>query len=368
MRKILLFAAALLTVTAVNAKVWRINYNDNAKADFKTIAACLEYKDFTDGDTLYMDAGFHNGSQSDNTISKSCTILGPGWGFQTSANTVSETESAVISSTLFLEGENISVKLSGLYCEWISCYYYSTLNDLIIEKCRLTSTSSSNSGMRAFKANNIEVKNCFIEGDLTIDGAVNASIVGNIIRALSLCTPSNRCIVDHNTIIGYFTNSGNLKYYTIGNMNNKVSLTNNIIINSYNSARVIYDLSSTYPMYNNVFSITPETVQSAENRGETTYDIIKDNNQLVGATKENTFVCALDEGIVDNAMYYQVKDSAVAKTADSNGGECGAFGGDFPYQLNGRPDGIPYLYDINVPKHTTNNQLSISFKVAGNNE
>ena len=213
MRKILLFAAALLTVTAANAKVWRINYDDNAQADFKTIATCLEYKDFTDGDTLYMDAGFHNGSQSDNTISKSCTILGPGWGFQTSTNIISETESAVISSTLFLKGDNISIKLSGLYCESISCYYNSTPNDLIIEKCRLTSTSYSNSGSSAFKAKNIEVKNCFIEGDLTIDGAVNASIVGNIIRALSLCTPSNRCIVDHNTIVGYFTNSGYLKYY-----------------------------------------------------------------------------------------------------------------------------------------------------------
>ena len=67
-------------------------------------------------------------------------------------------------------------------------------------------------------------------------------------------------------------------------------------------------------------------------------------------------------------MYYYVKDDAVAKTADSKGGECGAFGGDYPYQLNGRPNGVPYLYDIVVPTHTDNNQLKISFKVAGNNE
>lgn len=55
MKKILLFAAALLTLTAVNAKVWLINYNDNAQADFKTIADAVKYKDFQNGDVLYVE-------------------------------------------------------------------------------------------------------------------------------------------------------------------------------------------------------------------------------------------------------------------------------------------------------------------------
>lgn len=366
MKKYLFFAAALLCATAADAKVWRINYDDNAQADFKTIALCQAWNGFTEGDTLYMEPGFHNGSTADNYIKKSCTVVGSGWGFQTSTNTVSETESAIFSSAIYMNN-NLSVKLIGLYCNSIIVNNNYDLVNLTIEKCRFTSTYSATFG--GLKVQNLEVKNCFVEGDLSIKSTANAIITGNIIRVMELCTPSNRCIVDHNTIMGVYSASSSTRAgYSIVEMNNKVSLTNNIIINPSYSAQVIKNLSSSYSMYNNVFSITPEDVQAAEYTGETTYDIIKDNNQLIGATAANTFVRALGEGIVDNAMYYYVKDDAVAKTADSKGGECGAFGGDYPYQLNGRPNGVPYLYDIVVPTHTDNNQLKISFKVAGNNE
>ena len=366
MRKILLFAAALLTVTAANAKVWRINYDDNAQADFKTIAACLSWNGFTEGDTLYMEPGVHNGSQANNTISKSCTILGPGWGFQSSTNSISELESAVFNNNILFNQKGISVNISGIVAvggitgsNYTTTAY--TLSNLIIERCYLSSLSALN-------ATNMVVKNCYISGRMAIGLVTSGSIVGNIIRGqLDLTTPGVRLVVDHNTIVCNISSS-----QALVDMNTNTVFSNNIVINTGQADNVAISsfLNPDYSMYNNVLSFTTATIEAAEYLGDHTYDLLKDPacTNKIDATIANTFTCHIAEGIVDNAMYYQVKDGAVAKTADSNGGECGAFGGDFPYQLNGRPNGVPYLYDINVPTHTTNNQLSISFKVAGNNE
>lgn len=361
MKKFLFFAVALLYVTAANAKVWRINYDDNAQADFKTIKLCLAWNGFTEGDTLYMEPGVHNGSSSDNTISKSCTILGPGWGFQTSTNTISELESAIFTNEIPAGAKSGDVYISGIVCNSkISCVLSSICNSLIIEKCNVSHIQTN--------AYNVTIKNCYLHsGGISFyntSSLVSGTIVGNIIRGqMRFVQPATRLLVDHNTIVGSATHD---------NINSKVTFSNNIVINTSSPDNVNVDnyMDPSLSVYNNVISFTTATIEAAEYTGDHTYDALKDPacTNKIDATVANTFKCHIDNGIVDNAMYYYVKDDAVAKTADSKGGECGAFGGDFPYQLNGRPNGVPYLYDINVPTHTNNNQLSISFKVAGNNE
>ena len=109
MRKILLFAAALLTVTAANAKVWRINYEDNAKADFKTIKeACNEAK-VKDGDTLYMEPGYHKGSSNDNTITRPLTVLGPGYGMERNSGSTSPVARAIFDNYVYIYSSNVHV-------------------------------------------------------------------------------------------------------------------------------------------------------------------------------------------------------------------------------------------------------------------
>lgn len=363
MKKYLFFAAALLCATAANAKLWRINYDDNAQADFKTIKLCLAWNGFTDGDTLYMEPGVHNGSVSDNTISKSCTVLGPGWGFQSSTNSISELESAICSNSI-ITNSGISVKVSGLCCNGNIGSNGGKPYSCIIEKCHF-----QGSGTTYVSADNLVVKNCLIDGRLGIGSATTATIVGNVIRGfISIVSASGLSMsIDHNTIA--CSNSSNALQ---GTMDNKTTFSNNIVINTPSPDKVNIDafLEPSYSIYNNVISFTTATIEAAEYTGDHTYDALKDPSctNKTDATAANTFTCHIDNGIVDNAMYYYVKDDAVAKTADSKGGECGAFGGDYPYQLNGRPNGVPYLYDIVVPTHTDNNQLKVSFKVAGNNE
>lgn len=378
MRKILLFAAALLTVTAVNAKVWRINYNDNAQADFKTIKACLSWNGFTEGDTLYIEQGNHSGSTADNTISKPCTVIGIGWGFKDNNNDLSASTSSLLLNSIYIGADNVTL-------QGVSCMSAITLNascsNLLIEKCNIRGIRTTGGSASTHRAlNNLVIKNNYIQNYIYFAeywDIFTASIVGNIItsyvtfnkyhqRSESSLTNAyyDNITIDHNTFVDDNT--------PINNLNPMTVFSNNIVINTSTADYVNIDciLDPSISTYNNVLSFTTATIEEAEYSGDHTYDPLRDPacTNKIDATVANTFKCHIDEGIVDNAMYYQVKDDAVAKTADSNGGECGAFGGDFPYQLNGRPNGVPYLYDINVPTHTTNNQLSISFKVAGNNE
>lgn len=366
MKKILFFAAALLCVTAANAKVWRINYEDNAQADFKTIKLCLAWNGFTEGDTLYMEPGVHGGEMGDNKITKSCTILGPGWGFQTSTNNISESESAIFTNTVCASGSTISVKISGICCNSaIGSVSGNKISSLIIEKCYY-----KGGGTYYPAADNLVIKNCLIDAVCSLGNNTTATVVGNVIRGYldTNGTSGISLLVDHNTIV--HNSSSTALSCTI---DSKTTISNNIIINTSSkpdNVKIDAFMDPSLSVYNNVISFTTATIEAAEYTGDHTYDALKDPacTNKIDATVANTFKCHIDNGIVDNAMYYYVKDDAVAKTADSKGGECGAFGGDFPYQLNGRPNGVPYLYEINVPTHTDNNQLKISFKVAGNNE
>ena len=83
---------------------------------------------------------------------------------------------------------------------------------------------------------------------------------------------------------------------------------------------------------------------------------------------ENTFVNTTDGVWYDEAMKYQLLETSAAKNASHAGDHCGEFGGVHQYVLFGRPQGVPYIYDVEVPAQPTNNQLHVTFKVARQNE
>lgn len=364
MRKILLFAAALLTVTAANAKVWRINYDDNAQADFKTIADAVKYKDFQNGDVLYIEPGIHAGSTADNTVSKPCTIIGSGWGFRQNAGNDLDISSTCFTNTITISSSDVTIR--GIYSNaGISVTGTSTQN-VIIERNRVeyivtTGYSVTIKNNYIYSYNGIYYRAVDINSDF-------CTIIGNIILRNVYINPNiNQALFDHNTVVTSYSSSDGVvqNWSSVRHM-----YTNNIFINTGDPNNVVKGIASNIPFYNNVFSITPEAVQQAEDEGKTLYTTLstEKNNKFVGATTGNTFTCKTEGAVYDPAMYYQVKEGAAAKTADNNGGECGAFGGDSPYVLNGRPQGVPYLYDVDVPQHPTNNELIVNFKIAGQNE
>lgn len=370
MKKIILMAAVLTVSVVASARNWRINYDDNSGADFKTLKAACESAEVMKGDVLYMEPGFHYGSEADNTITKSgLKIVGPGWGFKTNAG-----EAMEIVTTHFLNGITIkadSVHLVGLNVEGYSIWFEKSSTaanpqkGVTIERCKMYCLRAS-----AKHFSNVTIRNNYITSGLSLGSGSDYGsrfnqcvFEGNIIlgSTLRLGYGGIGSRFDHNTVIGGWGSDKLLSTCSGG-----FQITNNILINTANSEYVFYDYDATV-VHNNVFSITPE--QHAANAASGYPSFSKYSvDQCVGATVANTFVNQTSGEYFDEAMRYFVQEGNVAKTAASNGGECGAFGGAHPYVLNGRPAGIPYLYDVDVPEQPTNNQLTITFKVAGQNE
>ena len=348
MKKLILLAAAVVLSVAANAKIWRVNYDQSGTADFKTLQEATGSAKFNRGDTIYVEPGIHRGSAEQNTANKNCTIIGPGWGFQSSTNTLLDVESAIFLNDIRLNADSISIQ--GIVCNDDFNTWYSSTH-VYIERCK-GAISIGN------KVSDLVIRNNYSSSIGLSYGPVSGVIEGNIVvGTFQIAYPDVRLVIDHNTIC--VSNYG-VDYLT----SLKTIVTNNILINTNNSNFFRDEaFTSQYPIMNNVVSMTAATVADDEAKFA---NFVSQNT--IGATHENTFTRTIDSGITDDAMFYQVKAGAAAKTADANGGECGAFGGEHPYQLHGRPAGVPYLYDINVPKHTTNNSLSISFKVAGSNE
>ena len=105
MKKFILMAAVLTVSVVAGARNWRINYDDNSGADFKTLKAACESADVKKGDVLYIEPGFHYGSEADNTITKSgLKIVGPGWGFKTNAGEAIEMATTHFTNNIYRTG------------------------------------------------------------------------------------------------------------------------------------------------------------------------------------------------------------------------------------------------------------------------
>lgn len=379
MKKFLLFAAAVMTTAAVNAKVWRVNPNEAAIPDFLSVTDATASKKVNAGDTLYIEAGTYAGDQR---ITKSqLTLIGPGWEITTNFGSTSTIAAAYFTGDLRISADTITVV--GLKVAYL-VLYSSSVRDLTVERCMIGELHAYNvSYDHTFK--NITIRNNFFNSKLYsnnepavyLQGAgniLNVDIENNIFVNYEEVTSRNRhhrmidigayyptntsAQIAHNTIIcmlGYVDKCAIKAAQTI--------IRDNIIINkatvdNYNNFHLqTYDEISTCEFYNNVLSIPEENAP----------DDLKEHfaNNFYGATLSNTFT----QTILNNAeeTYFMLKDGSVAAGKAYMGEDCGAFAGSWPFIVNGRPKGLPYIYDVLAPNYPTDNQMNISFKVKANN-
>lgn len=369
MKKILFFAAAMLCVTAANAKAWRINYEDNANADFKTIAAACSAAKVADTDTLYLEAGYY---PEGNTISRAgMTVIGPGWGFAPNYGDASTIAEAQLTTSLSISADN--VKVMGLVCKGTIDLGYKQVSraNCTIEKCKATDISWAS--VYAGTCENITIKNCYLTKNISLTGCgsttwksyvKNVNIIGNIINSSSyehiyisdLDEQVSNINILNNTFIGKTSSTSS----SIIKTKNSI-IQDNIIINTANETFVMDFAQTGNIIRKNVFSLSSDNV--------TAYISEKyPDNYYVAATISNTFVNKTSAAYYDEAMKFQLLETTPAKGGAYDGGDCGAFGGTTPYVLNGRPQGIPYIYDVEVPAQPKENKLHVTFKVKGQNE
>lgn len=362
MKKLFLCLAGAAAALTLNAKVWRVNYDENAKADFKTIAAACATTLVSDGDTLYMEPGLHGGAEEDNTISRSLTIFGPGWGFKANDGAMASIANAYLYKTVMINADNVTIM--GIVTQG-SIRIKKAYHNIHIERCRANNIDIYSAAYVSYRGwrSGIIVRNNYALGNISLTDAQlldNLIVENNIVKGSVYVTNGEsdtngfHSIVRHNIVYGTIT-----QQYGVDAHDNILFGSKPITFNT------IYD---NYRFYNNVLAISQEQYDADQTSvspvGYSNYA----DNIFAGATFANTCKDSIGGIYFDDAMRYQVRSDSPAKNAATDGTDCGAFGGEHPFVLYGRPEGIPYIYDVEVPAYPTDNKLNISFKVAGQNE
>lgn len=381
MKKILLLAAVAISAMAVNAKVWRVNPNEAAKADFVSVTDACNANKVNRGDTLYCEPGSYQGDQIVNK--PQLTLLGPGWEIPTNFGSTSAIATASFTNQILVQAD--STTIAGMWARQIT-FESCNLRDVDVERCMIGRIYSN--AYYAYTLKNITIRNNFFSTkiyqeitpiSLYSGSVLNINIENNIIVNYNEEVNSNYCnssifisaynrqnvtaLIAHNTIISRSTDWNGYHwaaieaYYSI--IRDNIIINRNTYEGDNESYLLEYGLISTCEVYNNVFSLTEENTPA---------ELLQyfPNNYYIGANMANTFTCT----IVNNAQesYFMLKEGSLAANAAYQGEDCGAYAGDWSFVNYGRPRGLPYIYDVSAPNYPTDDQLTISFKVKANNQ
>lgn len=374
MKKLILLAAAATFAFAANAKVWRINYDENANADFKTLIAACSSKKVANTDTLYCEAGYHYGSADDNTISRNgMKVFGPGWGFEANYGNTATIADARFTADIRIAASNVT--LSGVVSNSTILTRERVLRNITIDRCKSKYVWLGEKDT----LNGVTVKCCYTERVYMYDVSrelKNIYIVNNIIETRQAYNGSSwydyaiTMYADHlsknivsnvnilrNTII--FTGGGYYNHDAVNVYNSTIQ--DNIIINLADPSKVIdFATDRGNIIRKNVLSMNGEELDTEDAASNFP------DNYFISATEAGTFTCT--KSAYRTEQYFLLKDNSPAKNAAYDGSDCGAFGGSTPYSICGRPQGIPYITDVEVPAQPKDNKLTVTFKVANQNE
>ena len=345
MKTTIIIATALIAVaTTATAKSWRINNNTNAAADFASINDAMASSEVVAGDTLYLDPGCSLSSEQ--TVSKQVTIIGPGF-FRndvphlfatftgaltiTAANT--KVKGVILNGSTNIRANYVTIERckagSIIIC---GVYNQPSAQFATIRQCYLTGIEGmGTSGDYYLKSASATIENCMILGRINaISGLYSPTIRNNY-----MCN-----------IFGDQKTLSNVKDGTV---------TNNIIIN--------FNTSSTRtPAY--IISATNCTVtNNVMSCPDTAYPEYPDNKFTNSTSEADIFALT-----GTNDQRYQLKDDSPAKGYATDGGDCGPFGGLYPYVLGGLPNGYPYYTKAIIAPKSVNGKVNVSLNIKMQNE
>lgn len=335
-RGAILLLLALAATVQLEARTWRLNPIEHAKADFTSINDAMADERVQPGDELLLDPGYYNSGEQKVT-KENITITGPGYFINENFHWP-EAREAFIVHNIIIDKRNC--KIQGLRVN-------STIHlnaTVTISRCHV--------GYIEVSAPDCCIEQSYVKNVLYIK-ASRTTVRNNIIlnQISTYYSSYTSCLVEYNTILPSNNN------YPISGTLLDSEIRNNIFIYKYTNPDLdINEFTANFlnvcyrsSFYNNVFSAT-EVNQ------------IHQNNHYVGATVENTFV---DELIADR---YYLRDGSAAKGGAQGGGDCGAFGGENPYVLSGIPLHTPRITEAIVPGRPTDGKVSVRIKMTVQDE
>jgi hypothetical protein len=144
------------------------------------------------------------------------------------------------------------------------------------------------------------------------------------------------------------------------------TISNNIILNTTTYTTTSENAVATYN--HNTIQNTAVTDYNSINNNVLSNDAAHTwadfpTNKFIGAKVQDVFV---NEG--NQEEKYRLKEGSPALGYGTNGVDCGAFDGLYPYVVNGRPQFVPYIYDAQIPNTPTDGKLNITLKIKSQNE
>ncbi|HPE77073.1 MAG TPA: hypothetical protein PLC80_13355 [Draconibacterium sp.] len=338
----------------VNAKVWTVDNNAGASADYSVLQNAIDKA--SAGDTLYVTGSpnYYDGSTMVR-LNKKLILIGPGFFLGENSNTQSSNQTAKIYSMEIGEGADNSL-IMGLD-------FYSSSREILFSKDKRDGSVGSS------PANNVVIKRNLIES-LDLNYAS-----GTVIEQNYFYNNGNNVHLDNtcsNTLIqNNIMNSGSSYYATIyGDSNYELSNTvvkNNTLSNGLYRIHAVEISNNIFitgtlndcdknTVKNNVFVSAEEAIPT-----ESTANVL--NKNIFSVTASELFVEATQT--VDND--YILSTDSPAKGAGIDGIDAGAFGGLNPYKLSGLSP-IPSIYELTTNGiGTLEEGIKVTIKAKSNN-
>ena len=337
MKKMITLSLLTFVIYQVSfAKIWRCNNNTGVTADFTTIQAA--HDGAGNGDTIHVEPSING--YGDLNMSKRLVIIGTGQFITQNPGIQFDPKPAYINNlNINNTGANnsiIMVRFTGNLIvnggvsgvSFINCASTSVNDGYFSDHSRSGSIEINN-------ADNILVKNCFINFIIFRNNANNI-----------IC-------------------SNNIVFYGIFNDGSSDGIVSNNVIHATGASNVVEILNNCV-VGNNIFNKTVQTTffncNTSNNIAPNT-GLPTGNGNLLNVDMSTVFIDA-NGGFIDNV--YQLKTGSPAIGAGGAGVDCGAFGGGIPFKLAVTPP-IPSIYKMALPATPSGSSMTLTFSTKSNN-
>ena len=306
-RLLLLFVSLLLLTPAPSqADVWRVDNNPNNVADFRTLQEAHDA--VSAGDTLYV-AGSST-QYGDLTLTKTLTLIGPGYFLDENPNTQASPFDAVLGSVNFDAGSDESTLMGCAVRREVSI----NASSVTIKRNRFSGGSFSIGIALGNGASNSVITQNYVLEKLLQSAAQDVLIVNNYLREG----------IDFNSTSG--GSAQIINNVIAGSLDIRNSIVQNNILTS-ESALVSQLATNTF-----AHNISAGAQFGTANGNQANVDMA---TVFVGPDGNST-----DE-------QWQLAAGSPAIGAGLQGGDIGMFGGNTPYVLSGIPP-IPTIYSFSA--------------------
>ena len=302
--RLVLLVASLLLLSPMSsqADVWRVDNNPNNVADFRTLQEAHDAA--SAGDTLYV-AGSST-QYGDLTLTKTLTLIGPGYFLDENPNTQASPFEAVLNTVNFDAGSEESTLMGCVVRRGVSI----NASSVTIKRSRFSGNLALGNG-----ASNSVITQNYVLDELRQSAAQDVLIVNNYlgIRGIDFNSTSGGSAQIINNVIA-------------GRLDIRNSIVQNNILTS-ESASVSQRATNTF-----AHNISAGAQFGTANGNQANVDMA---TVFVGPDGNST------DG------QWQLADGSPATGAGFQGGDVGMFGGNTPYVLSGIPP-IPTIYSFSA--------------------